>query len=186
MRNFIVLLIIPLLCSTAALSQTKSVVDERDVFNFLIRTKRNAFLAPQVNNFTFHKIQTGLSENQFISRITRNDTLFIDTLKISKEERRTIDSSLSSQFAYRWSIEDMKQSSLSRFDLIDTTKPKTFPEFNYIVYQIAKPIFIRNNTIAFAYYDYACGSLCGHGELIILKKKNDKWQWWWTIFSFDS
>lgn len=175
-----------LLCSLSLFGQDKGGTEAANVFSFLINDKTKVFLSPQIDTFSWKSIKNGLSENYFMRRITLNDTLHVDTLTLSKHEVKYLDSSLTYLASYNWTQKDMKQSALSNFTLTDITKVKRIAEHNYTVYQIMKPIFIRNETMCFVYYDYACGGLCGHGELSILIKENGKWRHWWNIFSFES
>ena len=185
MGKFKILTLI-LLCSNSLFGQMKMSPGANDIFACLIKDKRQVFLLASINPYCYKKIREGLSSNQFIRRITRNDTLYIDTLRISKDERAYIDNVLDSLQFYAWTNANMKLAGLSYFSLVDTTQKRKNPEFNYIVYQIMPPLLIRRNTICFTYYDYSCGALCGQGELSILIKKEGKWQRWWTIYGFVS
>lgn len=41
---------------------------------------------------------------------------------------------------------------------------------------ISAPIFLRDYSYCIFYFDNHCGGLCGHGELNLYKKVNDKWE----------
>ncbi|RZK03030.1 MAG: hypothetical protein EOO46_18150 [Flavobacterium sp.] len=175
-----------LICSLPCFGQDRIDIETSKVFSVLITDKRQVFLSPQIDTFLLKEIQKELSKRYFIRRVTTDGALHVDTLSLSNNERKYIDSFLTGLASYTWTNEEMKQNGLTRFILFDKTETKRIPDFDFIVYQIAKPIFLRSNTIAFTYYDYACGGLCGHGELSIFIKKDGKWQNWWTIFHTDS
>lgn len=55
-------------------------------------------------------------------------------------------------------------------------KNDTFSTIKYKrLFGIAKPIYSKDGNIAFIYYEYNCGLLCGQTGLKIYKKKNGKW-----------
>jgi hypothetical protein len=185
MRTFIFIVTF-LLVTFLSFAQNQADGDASDVFSFLIQDKRNVFLLPRFDTAVFNTIQSVLSKKQYIRRVTIDGKLNIDTINFSDNERLYIEKSLLSLKAYSWTSKNIKENGLSHFTLIDTTKAVRKNDFDYVIYQIMKPIFLRNNSICLVYYEYACGGLCGHGELSILIKKDGKWNYWENIFSFDS
>src|SRR5215207_8539035 len=120
MSNFKIMFV-TLFCTNTLFGQVKISHQVNEVFSYLVKDKRPVFLSPHINSYSFNKIREGLSTNQFIRRITRNDTLHIDTLTISETERVYIDKFLDSLASSIWTNESMKQTGLSYFSLIDTT-----------------------------------------------------------------
>jgi hypothetical protein len=49
------------------------------------------------------------------------------------------------------------------------------------IFSFSVPIFLRNNTYCFFYYDYGCGWLCGEGKFAVYKRINKKWVLWTTL-----
>lgn len=183
--KFIVLLLI---VSTKLLSQTNSDLDSRIIFKSIFKDKRQVFLLPSVDSYYVSQLKQHLLVSSFRRTITYSETskTISDTLFLSKTETLYIDSCLKALLFFKWTDLEKDKYGLINFSLIKSDSQKKYPDFDYVVYTIAKPIFIRKGTICFLFYDYACGSLCGHGEAIILRKQNDNWIVWRTIYQSDS
>jgi hypothetical protein len=145
-------------------------------------------LRPSIDSYYVNEINKYLSQNSFHRTITYVETgkTISDTLCLTKNERLYIDSCIQTCLVFKWTDLEKDKCGLDKFNLIKSDQSKKLADFDYVVYNIAKPIFIRQNSICFFFYDYACGSLCGHGELAILTKQNNKWVIWRTIFQSDS
>lgn len=48
-------------------------------------------------------------------------------------------------------------------------------QYGQQLYRFSKPIFIRAHSLCIFYSSYECGSLCGEGKLMILKKESNTW-----------
>lgn len=46
------------------------------------------------------------------------------------------------------------------------------------------PIFFRNRTLCAFYEDYNCGELCGQGKFGIYRKRDGRWELWFTIYDW--
>ena len=185
--KFIQFLFLFLFCSTL-FGQNNPNSETKEIFKSFIKDKRQVFLNPSINNYYFAELYKYISENTFIRKITFieiNKTI-IDTIIITKTERLYIDSCMNSFYSFKWTEIEKDKCGLERFSLIKNEDNKKLSDINYITYNLLKPIFIRQNSLCFLWYDYSCGSLCGHGELMILKKQENKWVKWKTIFHSDS
>lgn len=185
MTSFTCILVL-LFCSCVAIGQGGTATETEKVFSYLLSKKNGAFLSMGIDTSSFNAIHAELAKNHFIRRITKDGTLHIDTLSLSGKERKYLDSALANLAAHPWTTEEMNRNGLAWLTLIDEGGTTRNPDFNFVVYNIMKPVFLRNHTIAFVYYYYTCGSLCGHGALSILIKRDGNWQTWWTIFNIDS
>lgn len=157
-----------------------------DVYSCLITDKREVYLRPQMGEHILNEVYQHLAKRQFFKRVTIDGVLHADTLALTKQERRFILEAVKAQATKRWTKERMEAKGLSRFQLIDSSATVRWPESDYIVYEVMEPVFIRNYTVCFAYYDYACGGLCGFGELSIWVKKEGKWVRWQDVFVINS
>lgn len=54
------------------------------------------------------------------------------------------------------------------------------------IFTVAKPIFLRSNTVCLFYFDQSCGYVCGSGEFAAYKKVNGKWVHWITLDDWTS
>ena len=176
------------LVSTRIFGQTISDSETKNVFKSFVKDKRQVFLLPSIDSYYIKELNQYLSSNSFHRTITYTKTgkTISDTLYLSKTERLYVDSCIQSLASFQWTDFEKNKVGLENFSLIKNDQPKKLPNFDYIVYTIVKPIFIRQNSICFLFYDYGCGSLCGHGELIILTKQDNNWLEWWTIFQSNS
>ena len=152
------------------------------VLSFLIRDNGNLFLLPKLETDVFASIRSGLSRDTYIGRFTINNVPYVDTLRLTEGEKDSIQQSLHAVQHFHWTQKKMRKYGLSNFKLVDTCQPTPKDNSGTAVYQIMKPIFLRNHTISLVYYEYKCGGLCGHGELSILIKKDGKWDYWDDIF----
>lgn len=174
--------------STKIFGQINSDLETKEVLKSFVKDKREVFLLPSINNYKIQELNQAFSTSTFRRTIRYAETgkTISDTIFLTKPERLYIDSCIQSLSSFRWTNSEKKKCGLERFSLIENDTLKKFPDFNYSIYSIVKPIFIRQNSICFLFYDYACGSLCGHGELMILTKQNNNWIRWWTILQWDS
>jgi len=176
------------LVSTKIFGQTISDSETKNVFKSFIKDKRQVFLRPLIDSYYIKKLDQYLSVNSFHRTITYLETnnTISDTLYLTKTERLYVDSCIQALASFKWTNFEKDKVGLENFSLIKNDQAKKPPDFDYIIYIIAKPIFIRKNSICFLFYDYGCGRLCGHGELIILTKQDNKWNKWRTIFQSDN
>jgi hypothetical protein len=176
------------LVSTKVFGQATSDTETKNVFKSFIKDKRQVFLQPSIGSYYIRELNQYLSANSFRRTITYSQTnkTISDTLYLTKTERLYLDSCIQSLSLFKWSDFEKDKVGLENFSLVKDVQPKKNHDFDYIVYTIAKPIFLRENSICFLFYNYGCGSLCGNGELIILTKQDNKWLKWWTIFQSDS
>ncbi len=174
------------ICSLSCVGQDKTDTETAKVFSFLINDKRNPLLSPQLDSFSLKGIYDGLLSNRFIKRTTIKGVLHLDTLTLTNDERDFIDSVMKTLGRTKWTSEKMIRKGLSNFKLTDKNESNKVGNVNAFVYQIMEPIFIRDKSICFVFYEYACGGLCGHGELSILIKKNGRWHYWENIYSIES
>jgi hypothetical protein len=177
-----------LLLSTKIFGQTISDSETKNVFKSFVKDKRQVFLQSSIDSYYVKKLNQYLSANSFHRRITYTETgkTISDTLYLTKTERLYVDSCIQALASFQWTSFEKDKVGLENFSLIRNDQPKKLSDFDYIIYTIPKPIFIRQNSICFLFYEYGCGSLCGHGELIILTKQDNKWLKWWTIFQSNS
>lgn len=173
-----------LLVSTKIFGQRISDSEIKDVFKSYIQDKRQVFLLPSIDSFYIKEIKQSLSTNSFRRRIkfSDSDKEVYDTLYFTKAERLYVDSFIQALATFKWTDSEKDKVGLENFSLIKNDQPKIHPDFDYIVYTIAKPVFIRQDSICFLFYDCSCGSLCGYSELIILTRQGNKWLKWLTIF----
>ncbi|RZK23001.1 MAG: hypothetical protein EOO43_08965 [Flavobacterium sp.] len=168
--------------------QTFSYSETKNIFKSFIKDNRQVFLQPKIYGYDVTEIGKYLSVNSFQRTITYSETgkTISDTLFLTKPEKLYIDSCIQSLNSFTWTEDEKVKCGLERFKLITNHTQKKLPDFDHIVYSITKPIFIRQNSICFLFYDYSCGNLCGQGNLILLKKEEGNWVRWLTIFQSNS
>ncbi len=83
----------------------------------------------------------------------------------------------------------LKQMNASRFETInqanalnDTLLIRELQTDYPYVFVLARPIYIRNNTVCLVFYFAFCGHTCGQSEASFYKKENDEWTKW-ILFS---
>lgn len=148
------------------------------VLSILLPHPYKANLEPKISDYIYNEICSRLTAKKFEKQVWYGNKLVIDPLIPTPAETAFIDSSLSAFYQRSWTREELDTLGLSAFNLSNQTDSYLFTTI--------PPIFLRDNTICFAYYEYKCGFLCGHGELVILKKENGEWQRWMYLITFDS
>lgn len=183
--NFVITIL--LFYSSFLYAQMETSFKYTGAFEAAFTDKRKVLIQAEINDYTSEEIKTNLSKNVFTRTITysiTNKTL-TDSMVISALERRHIDSCVEDLRRFKWTLKELEKAGLSHF-IVEKDADNLQNDFNHIVYNIAKPIFIRDSSVCFFYYDYSCGSFCGHGELSLLKFENNKWVKWRTLYSFDN
>ena len=109
------------------------------------------------NIYITELFSNGIQENLFFSS---KDSIFILAQNSNSEKLP-----LAKRIADRMNI--------TTFEL-EMAKRKTGQDYKF--YQISIPIFSHNGLNAYVQLDYRCGTLCGNGEDIFLKKVNGEWK----------
>jgi len=94
-----------------------------------------------------------------------------DTLTITNSERETLDSLLSVSEKYKWTEEDIKNYGLPNMSITNKTTYDKGSQIKENVYEVMRPIFLRNNTICFTFYMIYCPGTCSLGAITIHKNQ---------------
>jgi hypothetical protein len=114
----------------------------------------------------------------------------LDSIKLSETEIKDIDTEITKMNHFKWDKELFTDATLVPTDTINQIfGDRRKGGWTYLnakgiskLYNIAPPIFLRNDTYCLFYYDYGCGDLCGQGEFALYKKENGRWVKWFSLF----
>lgn len=112
-------------------------------------------------------------------------------LILNQQELRYIQHELEQQSKVIWSnhlFEHGIRLSEAVIDSIERTRGWIYFNEHYgsKLYSFSNPIFIRNRSLCIFYSGYTCGTRCGEGKLMILKKQNDTWLSWIELYRRES
>jgi hypothetical protein len=120
---------------------------------------------------------TTLKEKRKYTRILKDS--ITEVIKLTRKERRKIIQSIREQYETEWEKEDFPENKLINYDELLSYLKK---DRNNTIVMISKPVFIRNNEIAIAYFmNLCCGSINGRAQLLFFDKLNGKWRDWISI-----
>lgn len=171
-------LVIAMLCTTPLWAQQKDSTDTQKVFAASDLGKPGILLK-RANKGYIQSVQAELLQHPVVESWADGRTP--DTLILTEKEKAQLKHDLKAIQRFSWSKKQMAASGLSMHTLVNEAP---MPDPQHIdhnrIYEIAKPVFLRNNTICILIYQYNCGPLCGEGAGLILKKQGGQWVAWGT------
>lgn len=163
----------------------KTVSEEQKVFQYLFKDIKGAWLNPSLDTNEISSIRHHIFLFPYYAdykRITKDSSIIVDSVVLNDFENIYIDSCIKGLKNQRFTKADKLKSGLVGFKLLGSDKDTRKRERISFTYQIMKPIFIRNKTVCFVYYNYGeCGGLCGYMELSVLKKLSGEWKHLMTL-----
>jgi hypothetical protein len=177
-----------LLCSCDCHAQENNGNEIPKIFSLLIEEHKNVqnLLASKIDASSYKILCERLSEFRPVYNNSRTydekGRLHFDSLTLTPEEKLYIDSAMKAVGQKTWTRETLNSMGLSKYKLIKEERFPKLRQLDYTWFLITEPVFIRNNSICIVYFDYNCGSGCGHGGLYILRKRNEEWQYWIKLF----
>jgi len=171
-------LVIAMLCTMPLWAQQKDSTDTQKIFAAYFRTPGT--LLKHFNKGFITSAETELLARPILGDGEKGGQ---DSLVLTEQEKKFIKSSLKKTKRFSWSKKEMAANGLSMHALADKQPlpDPNNPGAHHYVYQIAKPVFLRNNTICVLIYQYNCGPLCGEGACYILKKESAGWIKWGSL-----
>jgi hypothetical protein len=124
----------------------------------------------------------------------RIEQILADSLIITSKERQYITSQINKMENHKWNKSEFSNLRLIACDTVKAVfadpKADGWREMGKKgvgrIYSLSVPVFLRNDTFCFFYYDYSCGWLCGQGQFAIYKKVKGKWVMFATLSSWIS
>jgi hypothetical protein len=129
------------------------------------------------------RLRAFASDNSLAKRSLINGQVFYDTLRLSIEEKQYLDSCLFIPSTVGH-MEKLNECKVRNCILIDSSNSTKYSEDRYTKYEIMKPIFLRNQTIAFAFYQRRDHNV--HTEFTILIKLDNEWIIWDRVIVYES
>jgi len=155
------------------------------IYRFFKKVRPPFYLYTDISQYTISEIRRHLEKGKFKQKIVDENGIDIsDSIILTKAELNRLLNQLNSYSSFRWTEQNMNNiySEIPRLIQRDTAIEKY--EYSH-KYQIVPPLFIKNGEYCFFYYDYHCGPLCGHGQMLLYKKENHEWKYWWTYILWD-
>lgn len=166
-------------------------IDETKTFLNYIResvfTVDTLFYTEDLNDVTLQEMRKHLLKDTiWIYKQLENGKLErIDSIILSKDEKTFIESQLVRQEGKIWDDNLLYKSKITARDTIYKKFVYSRSAKNYkpnTIYSFSKPIFLREASICFFYYQQVNAGV-GEGQLSLYKKNNDKWkfiQWFYS------
>ncbi len=112
----------------------------------------------------------------------------VEKVIFNKKDRRVIKRQLRAMRSFKWDTTTLRKYGIDNLALPDPTKQldKKGVYRDHRIAWLTKPIFIRNDSICFVFYDSSCGPLCGSGFIDVYKKEEGVWKRWWTLVNWVS
>lgn len=105
-----------------------------------------------------------------------------DTMNFTPAEIKLIEQRLKSPIIKKWTPSLLSNIHIVSADTIRSIFKTPGKGWDYFherfggaINSFSEPIFFRNNSYCLFYSDYACGSLCGQGYVMLYRKENNKW-----------
>lgn len=180
--------ILLLLFSVNGICQIKSAngFDTVVFINQIVKDNRShIYMYEDIHPNTIVEIQNRIVKGKFVRRLEdQNGKNISDSIVLNKSELKELLHRLNALKNFHWTDQTSSHISLGRVKLIRVDTEGNLYEGS-IKYQILPPLMFRDDNYCFFYYDYSCGTLCGHGQLVIYKKERKSWKHWWTLLQWD-
>jgi hypothetical protein len=132
-----------------------------------------------ISQYLVKQLLKSIKTSVLIKKTLQNGKVNIQLLTFSKQEKVAIKKNFN-QPNKSWLTN-------SHNNILITNQPDSFAnKIFYTLYNFTEPLFLKNNTICIFYQDYACGNLCGGGNLSIYIKANGKWKREWYLYNWVS
>lgn len=155
------------------------------IYTFFKKNRSSFYLYTDISQYTIAEIKKHLEKGKFRQRIEdENGKDISDSIILTKAELNQLLNQLNSYSSFRWTEQNINNIHSDKPRLIQRDTAIGKYEYTH-KYQIVPPLFIKNGEYCFFYYDYHCGPLCGHGELVLYKKENKEWKYWWAYILWD-
>jgi hypothetical protein len=145
------------------------------------------FYTADLNGITLHEIGKYLSKDTIwiYKQLAQGKLQTVDSIILSKEEKLFLEKQIASQEGKIWDDNLLDKSKLTERDTINrkytySRRPKDYKPIT--IYSFSKPIFIKNDSICFFYYQEVTAGF-GGGQLCLYKKYDGKWkfiQWFYS------
>jgi hypothetical protein len=179
------LLIICLLAAGSTVyGQNASDSDIVEIYRqFHLQETRGCYLRSTLHPSTIEEIEMSLAVDTIWRRVNQPP---YERLVLTKKDRRAIRRQLREIRFHLWDIKALTRYGISNFIIPDKEALDSAYRYDRYIYTISRPIFIKNNSICFAYVDHTCGALCGEGDFIIYRREGGIWRRWWTLYTWVS
>ena len=172
------LLVLPVFLVTCLGSDAQTVTSQGiDFINSVIHDKRDpTYLIESIPRRTLKSIYYRLGNGIFSNRIRTEDGRNIsDSLQLTHGEMHDLNRQIKALRHFIWTQATAKWINLNQLTLITPDSASALSMNDDIKYCIVPPLFFHHGEYCLFYYDYACGGLCGHGELMIYQRSGTKW-----------
>lgn len=162
--------------STSDTRQLYAVLNIDESLPFLQNT--TLYLEPVLDMDSRAIIRDGISRKYYVRRRTESGRIVFDTLEITDRERKELDSLVSKHFR-TWTKRRILACRLARDVEIYRKDSEAATGINRVTHQIMEPVFLRNRTLAFAFYKRQ--GFDKHAEFTLFIKQSKKWELWSKI-----
>lgn len=174
------------------LAQNAVAQNREEIRNFtmdVLRTRAMKYSKPKV----ISKIDSGMVEYHLAAILDSKDNLFPhyyydkedpiaystkeeDRIQLTNEEKEQLIAGIRAQYQLEWDASDF-----DGYELIALARALPYLEEDrqHTIAVISRPVFIREGTVALAFFlNLCCGHIYGFVELSFYKKVDGKWQNW--------
>jgi hypothetical protein len=120
-------------------------------------------------------IREGIARRHYVRQRNESGRIVFDTVEITDRERKELDS-LVSKLSRTWTNPRLLACGINRNVEIYRKGSEAQSGVNRVTHQIMEPIFLRNRTLAFAFYKRS--GFDKHAEFTLFIKKSEKWELW--------
>jgi hypothetical protein len=159
--------------STSEAGQVYAALNIDESLPFLQNTP--LYLEPDLDKKSLAIIREGIARRHYVRQRNESGRIVFDTLEIIDRERKELDS-LVSKLSRTWTKRRVLACGINRVVEIYRKDSEAQSGINRVTHQIMEPIFLRNRTLAFAFYKR--NGFDKHAEFTLLMKKSNKWELW--------
>lgn len=163
-----------------------------DIFPGL--SKQHIYIRQSLDSFQVAEVKERMGTGSYIRRVIMEDrTERTDTLNLTPDELRQIGYALlDNDTGKNWLrygnniVTVIPNDTLKEIFLQQDPHNSFARRYGQKLYTLTQPVFFRDNTLCFMFYDYFCGSLCAATRCAVYKKVQGRWRNFWTIIMADS
>jgi len=140
--------------------------------------KSTLYLEADLDQESLSIIKNGISRSYYVRQRSEAGRIVFDTLRISDRESKELHS-LVAKLSRSWTNLRLSPCQIAKDVKIYKKASESQSGINRVTHQIMEPIFLRDHTLAFAFYKRE--GFDKHAEFTILIKKTGKWELWHKV-----
>lgn len=137
------------------------------------------YLEARLDNESLGIIKQGISKAYYVRQRDEGDHIEFDTIRLAEAEKKLLSDLFTPLSGKIWTPKSISFCKIPGNEVTLYRKDKETKGLCRTSYQVMEPMFLRDHTLAFAYYKRTCPDK--YAEFSLLTKEGNKWVLWYKI-----